>query len=82
MSKPLASSPVLNRLRAAAGLIPLIEDGLRQSTITPEKAALMAEFCAWAANHEHRSDPESDRLAKVVTEGLTRLSALLGYSLG
>lgn len=82
MSKPHAPSPALNRLRAAAGLIPLIEDGLRQSKITPEKAALMAEFCSWAADHGLRGDTEADWLAKAVSEGLARLNAVLEYPFG
>ena len=70
------STPALNRLRAAAGLIPLIEDGLRQSKITGEKASLMAEFCSWAAQQATEGSPEALRLADDIKSGLERLKAL------
>ncbi|WP_407277565.1 hypothetical protein U5817_12935 [Aromatoleum evansii] len=78
MSKIPESTPALNRLRAAAGLIPLIEDGLRQSKITGEKASLMAEFCSWAAQQATEGGPpEALRLADDIKSGLERLKALL-----
>ncbi len=77
MSKIPEPTPALNRLRAAAGLIHLIEDGLRQSKITAEKAALMAEFCSWATQQASESGPEALRLADDVNAGLERLKTLL-----
>ena len=77
MSKIPESTPALNRLRAAAGLIPLIEDGLRQSKITGEKASLMAEFCSWAPQQATEGGPEALRLADDIKSGLERLKALL-----
>ena len=77
MSKIPEPTPALNRLRAAAGLIPLIEDGLRQSKITAEKASLMAEFCSWAAQHATEGGPEALRLADDIKVGLGRLKTLL-----
>ena len=77
MSKIPESTPALNRLRAAAGLIPLIEDGLRQSKITAEKASLMAEFCSWATQQATEGGPEALRLADDIKSGLERLKALL-----
>ena len=75
MSKTPEPTPALNRLRAAAGLIPLIEDGLRQSRITAEKASLMAEFCSWAAQQGTEGGPEALRLADDIKAGLERLRA-------
>lgn len=77
MPKLSTPSPELNRLRAAAGLIPLIEDGLRVGKIAPEKAALMAEFCGWSLNGKTSSDIESERLATEIEEGLERLRSAL-----
>ena len=71
MSKIPEPTPALNRLRAAAGLIPLIEDGLRQSKITAEKASLMAEFCSWAAQQATEGSPEALRLADDIKAELT-----------
>jgi len=43
MSKQIPpATPELNRLRAAAGLIPIIEDGLTDAKLSAERAALMA----------------------------------------
>lgn len=77
MPKLSDPSPELNRLRAAAGLIPLIEDGLRVGKITPEKAALMAEFCGWALSHGIKNDAEASRLAGEIQSGLARLKIVL-----
>lgn len=77
MPKIQSSSPELNRLRAAAGLLPLIETALADDRIGREKAALMAEFCAWATTHDRQDDPEADRLAKVIADGLERVRTLL-----
>ena len=78
MSKIPEPTPALNRLRAAAGLIPLIEDGLRQSKITAEKAALMSEFCSWAAQQATEGGgPEALRLGDDIKAGLARLRTLL-----
>jgi len=78
MSKISDPSPELNRLRAAAGLAPLIESGLLQGTIDAERAATMARFCEWARDHGIKGDPEADRLSRVISEKLVRLEALLG----
>ncbi len=77
MSKISSPTPELNRLRAAAVLIPLIEDGLRDSKIDPEHAALMAEFCLWAVNQKLEGNPEASRLAGDIEQGLERLKAQL-----
>ncbi len=67
----------MNRLRAAAALIPLIEEGLLVSKIAPEKAALMCEFCAWALTHSLKNDPEANRFSKEIESGLERLKFAL-----
>ena len=73
MSKPiLPSTPALNRLRAAAALIPLIESGLADSRISADRAALMASFCEWATQNPP-DDPEAAKLARSVADGLHRI---------
>lgn len=65
-------SPELNRLRAAAALIPIIESGLIDSKLSAERAALMASFCEWAAEITP-SDPEESKLSESISRGLERL---------
>lgn len=73
MSKtPTPASPELNRLRAAAGLIPIIETGLAEGKFSTERAALMASFCEWAVTFETR-DAEQKHLVDLVAHGLKRL---------
>ena len=77
MLKPtLPSTPALNRLRAAAALIPLIESGLADSRISAERAALMASFCEWATENP-LDDPEAAQLARSVADGLQRIKLRL-----
>lgn len=72
----LSSSFQINRLRAAAGLIPIIEDGLFKKTISVERASVMANFCAWA--HDQPSpEPEVKNLAKIISDGLERIEAAI-----
>lgn len=68
--------PGINRLRAAAALIPIIESGLAAATITVERAALMASFCEWSAA-KVSTDPETVKLTKIVDSGLQRLKIAL-----
>jgi hypothetical protein len=73
MSQSLPSStPELNRLGAAIGLIPIIESGLRDGKLTTERAALMASFCEWALTVTP-GDDDAPRLAEAVVKGLQRL---------
>lgn len=65
-------SPELNRLRAAAALIPIIESGLVDAKLSAERAALMASFCEGAAERTP-SDPEEIRLSDSIRDGLQRL---------
>ena len=76
MSKTQFPSPSLNRLRAASGLIPLIEDGLRSLKLNTKRAALMAKFCGWAASGSDGS-AEAERLADEIRVGLDRLKAVM-----
>ncbi len=78
MSKLSPSSPALNRLRAAAGLIPLIEDGLHQARMGELRAEKMINFCEWATNHELTCN-EAVRLTTDIQEGLKRIKALFLY---
>jgi hypothetical protein len=77
MAQLSPSSPALNRLRAAAGLIPLIEDGLTHSRIDNSKAESMVAFCQWATNHDITGSQEADRLTSNVITGIERLQEYL-----
>ena len=73
MSKQIPpATPELNRLRAAAGLIPIIEAGLTDSKLSAERAALMASFCEWTTE-KRSTDPNVIKLAESVDEGLKRI---------
>jgi hypothetical protein len=73
MAKSLPdTTPQLNRLRAAAGLIPIIEDGLTKGTLTPDRASLMAAFCEWA-HSQSCEDADTQSLAKTISDGLERI---------
>lgn len=74
--KPAPNKP-LNRLRAAAGLIPVIESGLRDKKLNPEKASFMAEFCAWSLEHGLDETDESKLLADKIQQGLERIQIQL-----
>ena len=68
------TTPQLNRLRAAAGLIPIIEDGLIQGTLSPERASIMAAFCVWA-HDQSCEDMDTQSLAKTISDGLERIES-------
>lgn len=78
MPKAPSTGHALNRLRAAVALVPIIESGLNDSKIDRERAALMASFCSWAAQHGIENDPEASRLTTELEAGLDRLTTLLG----
>ena len=77
-------TPQLNRLRAAVGLIPLIESGLANRSLSAERVVQMMRFCEWAATI-HPDNSEEERLADVAAQGLVRLktkvSAEIEYQL-
>lgn len=66
----------LNRLRAAAALLPQIEAGLSDGKLTHEKAALSAEFCQWALSDVPESE-EARKHAAALETGLARLKSVL-----
>jgi hypothetical protein len=70
------STPAINRLRAAAALIPIIESGLLESKLSMERAALMASFCEWTIENVP-DDPEAVKLAETVGSGLKRIKMAL-----
>lgn len=70
------STPEINRLRAAAALIPIIESGLLESKLSVERAALMASFCEWTTE-KVPDDPEAVKLAETVGSGLKRIKMAL-----
>lgn len=77
MAKQLPpASPELNRLRAAAGLIPIIESGLADSSLSSERAAVMASFCEWTLDIKS-ADADSLKLIEGIRQGLERLKVLL-----
>ena len=69
-------TPEINRLRAAAALIPIIESGLADAKLSPERASLMAAFCEWTTENDC-DEPEATKLAVKVKDGLKRLKAAL-----
>ncbi|MBS1196709.1 MAG: hypothetical protein H6R18_494 [Proteobacteria bacterium] len=80
MPKQIPSpTPELNRLRAAAALIPIIESGLADSKLTAERASLMAAFCEWTTENV-LAEPETEKLAAKVKDGLARLQTKLSVA--
>ena len=69
-------SPEINRLKAAAALIPIIESGLLASKLSVERAALMASFCEWTIENVP-DDPEVVTLAEIAGGGLKRIKVAL-----
>lgn len=72
-------SPALNRLRAAAALIPIIESGLADSKLSAERAASMSSFCEWALEHEPETS-EGRRLAELIRTGVSKIRQLQSTS--
>lgn len=70
------ATPELNRLRAAVALIPIIESGLADSTISHQRAAEMARFCEWAATCSPGGEDES-KLLEALSAKLIRLKSFL-----
>ena len=71
------TTPEVNRLRAAAALIPIIEAGLVDSKLSTARASLMASFCEWTTENIS-DDPLVVKLAQTVQIGLKRVKATLG----
>lgn len=72
-------SPALNRLRAAAALIPIIETGLADAKLSAERAASMSSFCEWALEHEPETS-EGRRLAELIRHGVAKIKQLQSSS--
>ena len=73
-------TPQLNRLRAAAGLIPIIESGLSDGAMSAERVAQMMLFCEWAVQVDPQSQEET-RLVSGVAQGIERLNTRLATEL-
>jgi hypothetical protein len=71
------STPEINRLRAAAALIPIIESGMLESRLSVERAALMASFCEWAVPRTCLTIQMGVKLAETVGNGLKRINMAL-----
>ena len=71
-----APTPEINRLRAAAALIPIIESGLVDSKMSIQRASPMVTFCEWATENLSE-DPHVVKLAQTVEIGLKRVKATL-----
>lgn len=69
------SNKAMNRLRAAAGLIPIIESGLAKAQMTPGRVENMCHFCTWAMQAEPEGDIEATKLRGEILEGLERIKA-------
>ena len=69
-------SATLNRLRAAAALVPIIQSGLADSKLSRDRANQMANFIEWAASITPENDVEQ-QLVKKLTVDLAGLKAAL-----
>ena len=69
-------SATLNRLRAVAALVPIIQSGLADSKLSRDRANQMANFIEWAANSTPENDVEQ-RLVNELNAGLSSLKATL-----
>jgi hypothetical protein len=76
MSKTPAPTPQLNRLRAAAALIPIIQSGLANAKLSPERAAQMTQFVEWTT-HCTPEDATEQALVEEVAMGLHNLKSKL-----
>lgn len=66
----------INRLRAAAALVPVILAGLADSKISRERAAHMSAFVEWAASTTPGNEVEQ-KLVNEITNGLASLKTSL-----
>ena len=76
ISEVPAPTPEINRLRAAAALIPIIESGLVDSKMSMQRAVPMVTFCEWATENLS-DDPHVVKLAKTIEIGLKRVKETL-----
>lgn len=73
---PLPPTPERNRLRAAIGLIPLIEAGLRDGKLSESRVKQMTAFCHWAASVEV-TEPDLRDLQAQIQAALAHLDERL-----
>ena len=66
----------LNRLRAAAALIPIIQSDFADKKLSRERAVNMISFIEWAASTPAES-PAEQKLLNEVMAGLSRLKDAL-----
>ena len=66
----------LSRLRAAAGLMPIIESSLMKAQMDSSRALTMCRFCEWSLENDE-TDPETLKLKADVLNGLNRINAQL-----
>ena len=76
ISEVPAPTPEINRLRAAAALIPIIEAGLVDSKMSIQRASPMVTFCEWTTENIS-ADPHVVKLAQTVEIGLKRVKVTL-----
>lgn len=76
ISEVPAPTPEINRLRAAAALIPIIEAGLVDSKMSIQRASPMVTFCEWATENLS-DDPHVVKLAQTIEIGLKRVKGTL-----
>lgn len=69
----------LNRLRAAAALLRIIDDGLNRATLSPARARTLASFCEWSTLQVY-DDPAAASLVKSVGAGLVRVQRRLAVA--
>lgn len=65
------------RLNAAAALIPIIESGLANSKLNPERAALMCEFCLWTTKADFGECDQHHSTSQSILAGLGRIKGML-----
>ncbi len=70
------SDAALNRLRAAAGVVGIIESGLASERLTRENALRMLAFCN-SVVIQTATQKEEERLLATLRQGLTRISLAL-----
>lgn len=76
-TQKLPPNKPLNRLRAAAALIPVVELGLFSGKMDLERATYMAEFCVRSIEKCAEDNEESRQLILKIKEGLDRLKIIL-----
>ena len=70
------ASSKLNRLRAAAAPIPIIQSGFTDTKLSRERAVGMIAFIEWAASTPAENPVEQQLLNEVIT-GLSHLKEVL-----